>query len=118
MNNKTKEFIKNHLRRSFLQSKLRNDVMKRGRVEIPNLKKDGTPSKQKRYKHRCNQCGELFDSHEVEVDHKEEIGEWVDWNNFVERLFCKESNLQKLCCSCHSTKTASFNRWKDSLHFL
>ena len=43
------------------------------------------------------------------VDHIEpivdpEVG-FVDWDTFIERLFCEEDNLQLLCGFCHDQKT-------------
>ena len=34
-----------------------------------------------------------------------DIGKFIDWNTFVERLFCPASNLQMLCKECHQIKT-------------
>jgi len=43
------------------------------------------------------------------LDHIEPVIEpskgWIDWNTYMDRLFCEESGFQVLCKPCHSTKT-------------
>ena len=51
------------------------------------------------------------DSHEVrakevQIDHREPVGELTDWDTMIEKLFCPASNLQVLCKECHTKKTA------------
>lgn len=47
----------------------------------------------------------------VEMDHISPVVDpetgWVDWNTWMERLFCPEENWQALCKECHKTKTNS-----------
>lgn len=31
---------------------------------------------------------------------------FISWDNFIERMFCEEDNLQVLCKDCHDLKTA------------
>jgi 5-methylcytosine-specific restriction endonuclease McrA len=45
----------------------------------------------------------------VQVDHikpvvSPETG-FVDWNQFIENLFCEEDNLQVICSNCHDEKS-------------
>lgn len=30
---------------------------------------------------------------------------FVDWNTFIERMYCEEENFQTICKSCHAVKT-------------
>jgi hypothetical protein len=30
---------------------------------------------------------------------------FVDWNQFIENLFCEQDNLQAICSACHDLKT-------------
>jgi 5-methylcytosine-specific restriction endonuclease McrA len=57
----------------------------------------------------CNACKEEFPAKEIQVDHKKPVIDpkfgFVDWNTYVERMFCKKSNLQALCLNCHKKKT-------------
>lgn len=58
----------------------------------------------------CAGCALVFTRKETAVDHVEpviapELG-FVDWNTFIERLFCQETGLQILCkATCHKKKT-------------
>lgn len=59
--------------------------------------------------YKCATCEGLFGPKEIQLDHKipvvdEEIG-FVDWNTYIERLFCDVENFQVLCKPCHETKT-------------
>lgn len=68
--------------------------------------------------YRCNVCKqEVPVSHVVNgkrrksimVDHikpvvSTETG-FVDWNQFIENLFCEKDNLQAICSACHDAKT-------------
>jgi len=57
----------------------------------------------------CKGCGKDYPAKMVNVDHIEPIVDpvqgFVDWNTFVERLFCDKDNLQVLCKTCHDLKT-------------
>lgn len=63
-----------------------------------------------RYGYRCAECGDLFRSSEVQVDHIEPAGTlktYSDLPKFVERMFCEIDGFQTLCKSCHAVKTNS-----------
>lgn len=58
--------------------------------------------------YRCAECNEDFPSKDVQVDHRDPVVEstgFVDWNTFIERLFCPVENLQVLCKPCHLKKS-------------
>lgn len=59
--------------------------------------------------YRCAGCNGEFTSTNIAVDHIAPVVDpkvgFVDWNTFIDRLFCTEDNLQALCTECHSTKT-------------
>jgi hypothetical protein len=59
--------------------------------------------------YRCNACKEEFPAKDVAVDHKKPVVDpkvgFVDWNTFIERLFCDKKNLQCLCHECHLLKS-------------
>lgn len=57
----------------------------------------------------CACCKGSFPAKEVQVDHIEPIGKDLDWNTFIERLFCEKENLQVLCKPCHKEKTKREN---------
>lgn len=59
--------------------------------------------------YKCASCDGRFGPKEIQLDHKipvidEEIG-FVDWNTYIDRLFCEEENFQVLCKPCHEAKT-------------
>jgi len=59
--------------------------------------------------YRCASCQGEFPAKDVNADHIKpcvdpQVG-WVDWNTFVENLFCDKDNLQILCSECHTKKS-------------
>lgn len=50
-----------------------------------------------------------FKMEKANVDHKNPVRSveegFVDWNTFIERMFCDEDNLKLLCKTCHKEKT-------------
>jgi len=62
----------------------------------------------------CNACQNEFTNKDVEVDHiipvvDPKVG-FVDWNTFIERMFCDRENYQTLCKPCHKKKTKAENK--------
>ena len=59
----------------------------------------------------CAKCKETYGQKDINVDHKRPVIpvsktlEDMDYNEIVQRIFCKESNLQVLCRDCHKEKT-------------
>ena len=49
-----------------------------------------------RGKYQCAHCECIF----KKIEHG-----FVDWNTYIERLFCPVENFQALCRVCHSAKT-------------
>ena len=81
------------------------------RREVPRYNKDGSRGKKDAVQYRCGPCGKWEKSTAVSVDHitpvvAVETG-FVDWNEFVARLFCGPENLQVICDTCHNSKTQS-----------
>lgn len=58
---------------------------------------------------RCALCMCEFPQKDVQVDHVKPVVDpkkgFVDWNTYIERLFCDKKNMQVLCSGCHSAKT-------------
>lgn len=61
----------------------------------------------------CNMCKGEFPAKEVQVDHVDGVicpyTGFVDWNTYIDRLFCSDDNLQVLCTDCHDEKTRGEN---------
>ena len=123
---KKKEFsLKNHieksLRASFRKAPVYNEAKRRAKEEYFETSKHGKPLRRVHYK--CAQCGKFFldktGFKEIAVDHISPVIDtatgWVDYNTYIDRLFCSVDNLQILCNyagerdgvrSCHKLKTA------------
>ncbi len=79
------------------------ECLKGACVGVQRNKKSGRDAKH----YRCAACEECFPQSNVQVDHKEPVGQFVDWNQMVEKLFCEADNLQVLCKPCHKKKSAA-----------
>ena len=114
--------IRSAIRRTFSRSPMVQDVLKKVRKETPRYKKDGELAKRPNVRYQCAICKKWFKSTEVAVDHIDPVisieDGFIDWNTFVDRLFCDSSNLQVVCSylkknihlhndelSCHHKKT-------------
>lgn len=66
--------------------------------------------------YKCAECKEDFPSKEVQTDHRSPVVEpevgFVDWDTFIQRLYCDKENLQILCTSCHKAKTLTERKKK------
>lgn len=64
----------------------------------------------------CSSCKGVFPGNHIQVDHKKmvigikESLEDMSYDLLVKRIFCKPSNLQVLCLSCHSKKSKEENK--------
>lgn len=101
--------IRGAIRRTFSRSPIVREVLMAGRREVPKYNKDGALAKKPSVQYQCQVCFNWEGSTKVTVDHIEpvisvEVG-FVDWNQFVDRLFCDKSNLQRICDTCHDKKT-------------
>ena len=91
-----KHWLVNKLRRLSYQWPERKAAIKNARIS--------------RGKYKCNSCsGENFGPKDINLDHiipviDEEQG-FIDFNTYIDRLFCDEDNFQVLCKPCHATKT-------------
>ncbi len=73
-----------------------------------NRRKYDGPNKRQRFEHQCNECKQWFKQDEVQIDHINPCGSFLELTpecigGFVYRLF--EGSLQKLCGECHKKKT-------------
>ena len=100
--------VRSALRRAFSRSPVVREVLMEGRREIPKYNKDGNRAKRDAVQYLCHVCGEWVGSTKVNVDHIDPVVDpnvcFVDWNTFIDRLWCDKSNLQRICLSCHNVK--------------
>lgn len=58
----------------------------------------------------CAKCKQDFPAKEVQVDHIKPVVDvkqgFVDWNTYIERMFCAKKDLQTMCIECHKKKSA------------
>ena len=86
------------------------------RVESGEFYKNGNPIMVTKYK--CAHCGNLFEKHEVDVDHITAIVDldgFTDWDDYINRLFCPPDQLQILCKKDHTEKTRKENEQRRKL---
>lgn len=101
--------IRGALRRQFARSPVVREVMGKVRREVPKYNKDGSRAKKDAVQYRCAVCNEWTKSTAISVDHIVPViaveDGFVDWNEFIARLFCGHENLQVICDTCHNSKT-------------
>lgn len=111
MDKKTEKHILNVLRQGTLAWPARNNCLKRGR-RFKCVGKFKNGKDKNIYERQCDECGkwcELRDG-ELEVDHIDPVGSFTgNFDEYIRRMYCDESNLQALCISCHHRKSAVEN---------
>lgn len=59
--------------------------------------------------YECNICKQEFTSKDIEIDHIIPIVDpafgFINWDDFIQKLYCSKQNLQAICKSCHKIKT-------------
>jgi len=79
---------------------VKNDVLKIARVKPATFK--------------CAKCGGEFERADVAVDHVHPVIDpltgFVNWDVYINRLFCDAQGLQVLCLPCHNAKTQTENK--------
>jgi hypothetical protein len=60
--------------------------------------------------YKCADCKGNFPAASVVVDHIDPVVDtmtgFVDWDTYIERMYCEADGLQVLCKPCHKEKTA------------
>lgn len=102
---------------------VREEVLKLYKCRVMGYNKRGQYVELNHYP--CAKCGGLFLLDKVEIDHIKEVGVFkiegkvqrtkygdcrvVNWQEWMDRLFCDLSNFQVLCIECHQRKSLGFN---------
>lgn len=58
--------------------------------------------------YECAECKNLFTKNQVQVDHREPVVStdgFIDWNTYIERMFCPLEGMWVLCKPCHLKKS-------------
>lgn len=91
-----KSFIIATLRRASFRHPARTEALRAARID--------------RGLYKCAICSGTFKNKEIRVDHKNPVVDvktgFVDWNTYIERLFCDSKDLQIVCEQCHASKSA------------
>lgn len=97
-------WLRQKLRRISFQWPARKQALKDARVS--------------RGKYKCHMCEEagidvLYGPKEMVLDHIDPVicpfTGWVDWNTYIERLFCARDGWQAICKDHHAAKTVLEN---------
>jgi hypothetical protein len=100
-----KSFIISALRGAFRKYPAKYECLKEASV---GKKVNGATGRVAEH-YKCAECKKDFPASGVQVDHilpcvDPEVG-FVDWNTFIQRLFCSKENLQVLCKADHLEKS-------------
>ena len=104
---KFKGWIISLLRRGTMRWPPRNEALAKAKTE----KKINTATGRMAQHFKCAVCLQDYSAKNVVVDHIEPvvlpgIG-FIDWNTYIERMFCSVENLQVLCKTCHDIKSST-----------
>lgn len=91
MNKTVKAYVKAALRRTWGRSRQRQSALKSAKVAYGQYK--------------CAKCEKVHRRKHIQVDHKTPVGRFVNFDTYIERLFCPSNELQVLCKECHKVKT-------------
>jgi len=101
--------IRGALRRAFARSPFVTEIVQESRREVPKYNKDGSLAKKPHVQRQCEVCKSWVGSTKIAVDHVTPVVSveegFQDWNEFMARLWCDRSNLQRICSDCHDSKT-------------
>lgn len=102
-------------RRLFARSPIVVEKKEESRQEFPRYKKDGTLAKKPWVKRQCEVCLNWVGSTKIAIDHIDPVvppqgfpvsmDMWDRINVFLRRLWCDKTNLQRICSTCHDSKT-------------
>jgi hypothetical protein len=104
---KTKKASKKFNLKNFLINKLR-----RASYSWPSRKEALQKARVSRGKYKCAMCEDdkLYGPKEINVDHIEPVLSphegFIDFNTYIDRLFCDVNGFQILCIHHHDIKTA------------
>jgi 5-methylcytosine-specific restriction endonuclease McrA len=84
-------------------------TLRRASYRFPGRYNAFNAAKIGRNKYTCAKCKGTFGRKDTRIDHIEPVVEvavgFVDWNTFIERLYCPQEGYQILCRTCHDEKT-------------
>jgi len=106
-NGRYRAFITSALRAAFRKFPNKFAALKNAFVGKRINKKTGREAAH----YTCALCNKQFVAKDVQVDHIDPVVSpsqgFLNWDIYIERLYCALENLQVLCTTCHKKKTAS-----------
>jgi len=82
-------------------------------------RKSQSDNKRLKYEYKCACCGNFFASSEIQLDHIQPVIDplegFIDWNNYIQRLFVEKEGYQVLCKPCHLEKSKSENEIRHEI---
>ena len=104
-NSKLKSWLISGLRRMTMRYPPRNEALRAAKTEKKINEKTGRMAQH----YRCAGCLQEFPLSKMRADHIEPVvcphKGFVDWNTYIERMFCVKENLQAICIGCHKMKS-------------
>lgn len=103
---KEANLIRGAIRRAFVRSEVRKTVLKR--IKIVHF--DEVRPRVKNWS-LCPNCNKITPTYRIVVDHKEPVvplnidSHSMSWDEYIDRMWCDESNLNPICEDCHTIKT-------------
>lgn len=98
-------FIRSMLRKGSMRWRPKYEAKKAARHPVKLPGKTARPV----FHSRCANCQKLYPETETAVDHIKPVVDpaigFTSWDDFINRLYCEEENLQVLCTQCHHEKT-------------
>ena len=102
---KFKGWIISLLRRGTMRWPPRNEVKEKAKT----IRKINTKTGRLAQHFKCKKCRKDFPDKGVVVDHKNPVVDvkegFIDFNTYIERMYCSSKNLQVLCKDCHDVKS-------------
>ena len=111
---KWRSWVVSLLRRGTMKFPPRNEALRAAKTEKKINEKTGRMAQH----YKCAECLQEFPAKGVVVDHIQPVidpnGSFVDWNTYIERMFCSVENLQILCSACHDIKSSNEKQQRKS----
>ena len=103
---KWRSWVVSLLRRGTMKFPPRNEALRAAKTEKKINEKTGRIAQH----YQCAGCLQEFPAKGVVADHilpvVDTVRGFVDWNTYIERMFCAIDKWQIICRSCHDVKSA------------
>lgn len=100
-------------RKPFIKKAWIIGALRKASYRYPPRYKAKNASKIGRNQYTCSTCHGVFGTREVQLDHLVPVvgpDGFVDWNSYIERMFCDEEGFAVVCKPCHQIKTQAENK--------